>query len=81
MISVMMRRWLTRAMTAAVILASPALALADDSTPLIDARAQGYRQTLTPPPGSTALAWLCFVVLGIVGAGVMFMNAKRTHLD
>jgi hypothetical protein len=30
---------------------------------------------------STALTWLLLVFLGMVTLGVMFKNAKRTHLD
>lgn len=80
MMGLMMSRWMTRLLTLAIVLATPVFALADDA-PIVDARLQGYKDSLTPPAGSTALAWLVLVILGIVGVGVTFMSAKRTHLD
>jgi len=71
-----MARWLVLA----VVVLSPVLAFADDEAP-VDARLQGYKQPMAPTPGSTSFQWLCFVGLGIVGMGVMFINAKRSHLD
>jgi hypothetical protein len=76
----MKSRWMARLMTAVIVLATPVMALADD-TPPVDARLQGYKDSLASPVGSTAFAWLVLVVSGLVCIGVMFMSAKRTHLD
>jgi hypothetical protein len=75
----MMRNWMIRALAPAFVLIATATALADDAQP--DARWMGYANPMAPPAGSTSLQWLALVGLGVVGLGVMFMNAKRTHLD
>jgi hypothetical protein len=75
-----MMRVMARLMPILILLATPVLALADDA-PLIDGRLQGYRVTVNTPIGSTALTWLLLIGLGVVCAGVMFMSAKRSHLD
>jgi hypothetical protein len=61
--------------------AFPAVALADDTAAPVDARLEGYRQGIMASPGSTALTWLLLVGIGVVTIGVMFMSAKRSHLD
>jgi hypothetical protein len=61
--------------------AFPAIALADDSSAPVDARLEGFKQGIMASPGSTALTWLLLVGIGVVTIGVMFMSAKRSHLD
>jgi hypothetical protein len=68
--------------TAIVMLSSPARALAQDEGPeFYDARLEAYGAGMTLDSSSTALMWLLLVVLGAMCVGVMFKNAKRTHLD
>lgn len=47
---------------------------------VVDARLEGYPQNVTLDGGSF-LAWLTFGVVGVICIGVMFKNARRTHLD
>ena len=75
-----MMRDMWRPLVFLAFLTTPALALADDAGP-VDARTEGFRQGLMASPGSTALTWLLFVGIGVVAIGVMFMSAKRSHLD
>jgi hypothetical protein len=73
-----MRRKLLMMMSALSLYMMPALALAQDEP--VDARLQGYANPVVIP-GSTALYWLLVLVLAGACVGVMFMNAKRSHLD
>lgn len=60
----------------------PLAALAQDEGPAYyDARLEGYPTNVTLDLSSTGLTWLLFVFLSIVCIGVMFKNARRTHLD
>ena len=49
----------------------------------IDARLKGYKDgTMALKDASgTALVWVLILILGALCVGVLFMNAKRTHLD
>ena len=65
-------------------LLTPALLLARPAEPdkeIVDGRLEGYGKNVTLEGGSTALIWLLLVFLGAIAVGVMFKNAKRTHLD
>jgi len=62
------------------LLAAPAAALADDTGP-VDGRMAGFKEGIMAAPGSTAVTWLLLIGIGIVTVGVMFMSAKRSHLD
>jgi len=73
----MLARW---TFTLMILASWPLAAMADDTTPL-DARLQGYKDTIVIPPSSTATQWLALVGLGVAGVGIMFMNARRSHLD
>jgi len=65
---------------AAFLLFQPAVLLAagEETT---DARLEGYLNSVTFPASSSALTWLIWAVLAAIGIGVMFKNARRTHLD
>jgi len=76
MMRVMNKKWLV----ALAVLASPAAALADDAAP-VDGRLEGFKEGLLTTQGSSTLTWLLFVGIGVVTIGVMFMSAKRSHLD
>ena len=79
------RRWLFVAsvwlLTTAVTLLAPAVAVAQEEAVKNDARLEGYATKVTVDSDSTALSWLLLVFLAMVALGVMFKNAKRTHLD
>jgi hypothetical protein len=68
-------------MLLAVFAMMPVMArAADDDEVKPDARLQGYPSPVYIDSGS-GTTYLFFVVLTMATAGVMFMNAKRTHLD
>ena len=72
------------AMTLAVTLLVPILAFAqkeDEETALREARLEGYTFNAKAPEGGTALTYLLFIFLAVLGLAVLFKNAKRTHLD
>jgi hypothetical protein len=68
----------------AVLFLSQAFALADDtSAPPPDARFDGFPKDVKVilDNGGVAGSWIIFIILGIICAAFLFMNAKRTHLD
>jgi hypothetical protein len=70
------------AFAAAVL--SPLMALAQDQPKTIapyDGRLEGYGKQVTLDAGSTALTWLLLLFLGMICLGVLFKNARRSHLD
>lgn len=81
MIVGMKRKLIGFILSAAMVLLSPAMALAQDEEKIYDARLEGYGGNMTLENSSTALMWLLLVVLGALCVGVMFKQAKRTHLD
>ena len=68
-------------------LSLPSMAMAqyghEEGLDTADARLRGYEERNVSVPGKAAvpLAYFAFIGLTIVAAGVMFKNAKRTHLD
>ena len=46
-----------------------------------DARWVGYPSEVSLPGKSAALTWVLFIVMTVIGLGVLFKNSKRTHLD
>jgi len=79
-------RWLLNWLLAAAFvigsaIVSPGAALAQDEEKIYDARLEGYPGNVTLESRSTALMWLLLVVLAALCVGVMFKNARRTHLD
>lgn len=64
------------------VLAFPAAARAADEEEILhDARTEGYTGKVQIDKGTTALVWLAFIGLSLVSLGVLFKDAKRTHLD
>ena len=59
----------------------PAPAPAQEEEVKYDARLDGYETKMHLDSDNTALTWLLLVALSMVALGVMFKNAKRTHLD
>lgn len=74
------RRWLVAGVLALGTLAAPAAVSAQEEDET-DGRLAGYQNEMKVENDSTALTWLLFVFLGIVGLSVLFKDAKRTHLD
>ena len=77
-----LRRWLLLAclcLSAAVL--APTSARAQDEEVKVDARLEGYQGNVSVENQSTALIWLLFVFLAVCAVGVLFKDAKRTHLD
>jgi hypothetical protein len=79
------RRWMLAAALLLVICASApktfASSSSEDEPDIYDARLLGYDKTVQLDSGSTALSWVLLIVLGVVTLGVLFKDAKRTHLD
>ena len=65
----------------AVCLLCPATSRAQDEGVKYDARLDGYDAKVQVDSDNTALTWIRLVALAAVAMGVMFKNAKRTHLD
>jgi hypothetical protein len=63
------------------VLSTPLNVLAEDAPEVYDARLQGYAQNVQLDSGSTALTWLLLIALGVLCLGVLFKDAKRSHLD
>ena len=84
MMAGMKYRLLTLYVTVAVVLA-PVIAFArsteDEDTVKLEARLEGYTNTVRMTSGSTALTWLLIGFLSAMAIAVLFKNAKRTHLD
>ena len=74
-------RWLAVAVLA-LAPATTALARSEEQEPdPVDARLEGYPTNVSLPESSSGLTWVAFIFLGVVGAGVLFKDAKRSHLD
>ena len=85
MINRMKQKWIFSLLAAVLVLLNPAALLAADDT-IYDARMTGYFNGPTAVsnvqlPVSTSLIWIIMLVLLAVAAGVMFKDAKRSHLD
>jgi hypothetical protein len=65
----------------ALVLGSPALALADTPDTDYDARLGGYTDKMNLEKSGVAVTWMLFILLGAIGVGVLFKNPNRSHLD
>ena len=83
MMHAMKRRFFGFILIAMSVLLIPAAALAQDAedSKVYDARLENYASSVTLENSSTALLWILLVLMAAVCVGVMFKNAKRTHLD
>ena len=79
-----LRRKLLRLACILVLLAAavlaPLRALADEDK-FPDARLEGYQGKVTLDDSGTGLTTTFLIVLTLLVVGVMFINAKRSHLD
>lgn len=71
-----------------IALSSVAMAQDDDESDRPDARTEGYltadgkvQQIVLKDGGGHATTWFILAGLGLLGLGVMFKTARRTHLD
>ena len=85
MVAIMKQRLLGILCAILLVLSTPALTFARNSEPereIVDARLEGYdKVNVSLSPSSTALMWLLLIVLTLLCVGVMFKDAKRSHLD
>jgi hypothetical protein len=78
----MKQKLLTMLLAVVGIVICPASLFAqDEESKIYDARLEGYGSNVTLENSSTALMWLLLFVLAAMCVGVMFKNARRTHLD
>ena len=75
------RRTLSRLVIAAAVLAPPAGALAQEAEIETDGRLENFNGVVKVENDSTALTWLFFIFLAVVGLSPLFKDAKRSHLD
>ena len=64
-----------------VLAAAPSAAVAQDDDKKEHAWLNGYPRPVKLDEASNTLNWLLLLVIMGAGVGVMFKNAKRTHLD
>ena len=77
-------RWVLVACLRACLLAAaltPSVVLAQEEEVPRDARLEGYPVKVHLDNDSPALSYIFLLFLGAVTLGVMFKNARRTHLD
>ena len=62
---------------------APATARAaeDEEEGVYDARHEGYANSVTLPIKTSGGTWFLFVILMVIGAGGLFKDARRSHLD
>ena len=81
----MKHRLFARLLTFLFAVAIPVIAFAsgDEETDGIDARLKGYKDgsMALKDASGTALTWILLIVLAAICVGVLFMSAKRSHLD
>ena len=74
-------RWITIAVLA-LAPATTVLARSEEQEPdPVDARLEGYPTNVSLPESSSGLTWVALVFLGAICVGVLFKDAKRSHLD
>ena len=81
MMTVMKHRLLTRGIALCVLAGLPSAALAQDEDKKEHAWLNGYTRPVKLEEASNTANWLLLLVIMGAGVGVMFKNAKRTHLD
>ena len=79
------RRWIATLVLAlgCALAGAPVVTLAQDDDVEQEARLEGYggNMNVKVENDSTGLVWLLFIVMAVISLGVLFKDAKRTHLD
>ena len=65
----------------AIALLSPVIAFAADEVVNPDARLEGYKENVFLNEGGVGGPIIFLILLIAITMGVMFINAKRSHLD
>jgi hypothetical protein len=83
MMRCMKRRLLPLMIALLSLTAAPLSARADDTNAPkdYDGRLDDFGREVTLDSGGTALSYFLFAGLGVIAIGVLFKNARRTHLD
>lgn len=79
-----LRVWVLALLVLGALMSAPAVRAASSSSEdevLPDGRLEGYKDPVALKEGGTAATVLFMLVLLGVTFGVMFINAKRSHLD
>jgi hypothetical protein len=76
-----LQRRAARAAIALFAALAPILAFAQDEKNYPDARLEGYKDPVFLDAGGTGGTITFFLILMLITVGVMFINAKRSHLD
>jgi hypothetical protein len=63
------------------VLAAPSASFAQEEEVIKNSRTEGYTPSIELTDGGVAPMYILFSLLLLLTGGVMFMNAKRTHLD
>jgi hypothetical protein len=74
-------RFLATAAVALLAVLAPVIAIAQDEKNYPDARLEGYKDSVFLDAGGTGGTITFFLILMLITVGVMFINAKRSHLD
>ncbi len=61
--------------------AGPISAFADDNSKSYDGRLDDYNRNVTLDSNGSAFSYVVWGLLGLLGLGVLFKDAKRSHLD
>lgn len=77
------RKFIAACMLCVVLAISSGTARAadDEDQPQHDARTEGYQVSVKVEKNGSAITWLLFVFIGVVGMAVLFKDPKRSHLD
>ena len=83
MMIAMQKKWIGNVICFLAAAMFPVVAFAQDQTkqPFYDGRLEGYGKPVTLDAGASALTWLLLIFLGVICLGVLFKNARRSHLD
>ena len=76
-----MNRLLSWGVALSALALAPSAALAQDDEKKEHAWLNGYSKGVKLEEASNTANWLMFLLIAGAGIGVMFKNAKRTHLD
>lgn len=76
-----MKKKLLTAMLLTGLSLAPAALAQDEEEIKMDARLEGYASPVFMNKASNASVWFLLLACGVISIGVMFMNAKRSHLD